>query len=77
MKRYSSVSAEDLDDLRKRLIESRHKFVHLIATDPWEDVWSYHKSDIPTGELSEADISWLQERQESTYASRRYLVCRL
>jgi hypothetical protein len=77
MKSYSSVSAENLDDLKKRLTESGHQCMHLITTGQWDDRWSYHKSNIPTAELSDADISWLQERQESTYASNRYLVCRL
>jgi hypothetical protein len=70
---YGFACGKDLEELKRKLLESGHEVVHLIRVDPWDDIWSYEKSRIPVVELSEADLAWLGEPQ----ASGRYLVCRL
>ncbi len=77
MKVYNAISAENLEELKKKLLETDHKVVHLLLVDPWEDDWSYAKSDIPVNDLEEKHIKWLEKEQVSEYSSDRYLVCRL
>ena len=77
MKSYSAISAENLEELKKKLLETGHKVVHLLSVDPWEDNWSYVKSDIPVQDLEDKHIKWLEKVQVSEHSSSRYLVCRL
>ena len=63
--------------LKKKLLEAGNEVVHLLLVDPWEDDWSYAKSDIPVDELEEKYIKWLEKEQVSEYSSERYLVCSL
>ncbi|BDQ36839.1 hypothetical protein SYK_11990 [Pseudodesulfovibrio nedwellii] len=74
---YSSVTVEDIEDLKKKLVESGHGVVSLIRVSPWDDSWSYVKSDIPVGEISDADITWLNKCSNSLYSDSRYLKCKL
>jgi hypothetical protein len=76
-KSYGLTSAENLEQLKLKLIESGHQTVHLVSVDAMDDSWSHEKSNIPVAELSEADLAWLNEPQDGRWASRRYLVCRL
>jgi hypothetical protein len=34
-KNYGSVVVENLDELKKMLIDTNHKYVHLMQKDPW------------------------------------------
>lgn len=74
---YGTASAESLEGLRQKLLESGQQKVHLVYVDAMDDSWSYQKSNIPIEELSEADLAWLNVPQEGRWASQRYLVCRL
>lgn len=76
-KTYGFLSAESIDDLKKQLIDSGHKFVHIVQKDPWDNCWDYIKSDIPVSELSESDLELLETAQDSMYSCQRYLVCKL
>ena len=76
-KTYGTASAESLEGLRQKLLESGQQQVHLVRVDAMDDSWSYEKSNISIGELSEADLAWLNVPQEGRWASQRYLVCRL
>lgn len=76
-KSYGFVTAEHLDDLKKLLVDSDHKFVHLVQKDPWDNCLDSVKSDIPVSDLSDADIEWLEASQDSMYSCQRYLVCNL
>ena len=76
-KNYGLISADDLEQLKQKLLESGHRVVHLVSVDAMDGDWSYQKSNIPVAELTEADLAWLGEKQEGRYASSRYLVCRL
>ena len=76
-KTYGTASAEDLEGLKLRLLESGHQKVHLVCVDAMDDSWSYEKSNIPIEKLCEADLAWLNVPQEGRWASQRYLVCRL
>lgn len=70
---YGFASATSLEDLKQKLRETGHKYVHLVSTDPWDDSWCREKSNILIDELSDADIAWLRERD----GPDRYLVCKL
>ena len=76
-KTYGMASAENLEGLKLKLLESGQQKVHLVSVDAMDDSWSYEKSNIPVEELSEADLAWLNVPQEGRWASQRYLVCRL
>lgn len=76
-KNYALATAEDLESLRRKLIESGHRVVHLISVDAMDGDWTYVKSNIPVGNLSEADLAWLNEPLEGRWASQRYLGCSL
>ena len=76
-KTYGFASAENLEQLKAKLVESGHQKVHLVRVDAMDDLWSYEKSNIPVEELSAANLEWLNVPQEGMWASRRYLVCRL
>jgi hypothetical protein len=76
-KSYGFASAENIDILKKRLIDSGHEFVHIVQKDPWDDSWESVKSSIPVSELSESDIALLDCEQDSLHSCQRFLVCRL
>ena len=76
-KAYGTASAENLEGLKLKLLQSGQQKVHLMCVDAMDDSWSYEKSNIPVEELSEADLAWLNVPQEGRWASQRYLVCRL
>ena len=76
-KTYGFAGAENLEQLKAKLVESGHLKVHLVRVDAMDDLWSYEKSNIPVNELSEAHLEWLNVPQQGMWASARYLVCRL
>ena len=76
-KSYGFLSVENIDDLKKQLIDSGHKFVHIIQKDPWDSCWDDIKANIPVSELSESDLALLETVQDSMYSCQRYFVCKL
>ena len=77
IKEYSSVAVDNLEDLKNILVNSGHTVVSLIKVSPWDDSWSYFKSDISVDQLSDADIAWLNKCTDSLYRESRYLKCKL
>lgn len=72
-KSYSVVSADDLDDLKRKLIDSGHRWVTLISTDRWDDIWTTER-EVQVEKLSDNDFEWLNSKDP---ADSRYLVCYL
>lgn len=68
--------AEDLDDLKNKLINYGNNFVKLIRVNAWDGSWSTEKQKIPVNDLSEADIAWLQKHEASTDRDGRCLECK-
>lgn len=77
IKVFSVASAENIDDLKRKLLETNHKVVHLLSVDPWYGEWSFVKRDLPVNDLEQKHINWVMKVQMSEHASDRYLVCNL
>lgn len=71
-KSYGTACVPDLEALKQAIADAGRTLVHLITVDRWEDDWDYFRANIPLGELSEEDLSWVWQP-----GGRRYLVCGL
>lgn len=59
IKFYSTLSANNLADLKKMLITNNNRTISLIKINQWDDSWQGIKSDFAINELTQEHIIWI------------------